>query len=117
MEVETPLVTSGTIPDPHIPSFSIVLPNAADSSKQSRRYLSSSPEFAMKRLLVAGSGSIYQVCKAFRQGEHGRMHNPEFTLLEWYATGMDYLALMNQCQNLLQHVGDTLEMGTTRRGK
>lgn len=91
MEVETPLLVSATIPDPNIPSISTAVAQPGDI----RRYLSSSPEFAMKRLLAAGSGPIYQVCKAFRQGEQGRLHNPEFTLLEWYRPGFDHHQLMD----------------------
>lgn len=108
LEVETPLMVSGTIPDPHIPSFSINLPRASNSQNKTCRYLSSSPEFAMKRLLAAGSGSIYQVCKAFRQGEQGRMHNPEFTLLEWYRTGFDHHRLMDDVGALIAHLADGL---------
>lgn len=101
LEVETPLLASGTIPDPHIPSFSFQLPVEKGIANNARRYLCTSPEFAMKRLLAAGSGSIYQVCKAFRQGELGRMHNPEFTLVEWYRTGFDHHQLMDDVAALV----------------
>ncbi len=60
----------------------------------------------MKRLLVAGSGAIFQICRAFRQGERGRRHNPEFTLLEWYRPGWNHLELMDEVEALLSHVLD-----------
>ena len=97
LEVETPLLTSATTPDPNIPSFSTVSGNAGESC----RYLSTSPEFAMKRLLAAGSGPIYQICKAFRRGEQGKLHNPEFTLLEWYRPGFDHHRLMDEVAALV----------------
>ena len=97
LEVETPLLASATIPDPNIPSFSTAVASPGESRPyHSCRYLSTSPEFAMKRLLAAGSGPIYQICKAFRQGEQGRLHNPEFTLLEWYRPGFDHHQLMDE---------------------
>ncbi|WP_455218317.1 EF-P lysine aminoacylase EpmA [Kaarinaea lacus] len=106
LEVDTPIMVSGTIPDPHIPSFS-VNPNLASTRPGTLGpYLGSSPEFAMKRLLAAGSGSIYQVCKAFRQGEQGRFHNPEFTLVEWYRTGFDHHRLMDDVSALVTSLAE-----------
>ena len=96
MEVDTPLLCQGTIPDPGIDVFR--LPGEGDEAD---RYLQTSPESAMKRLLAAGSGDIFQICKAFRQGEAGRHHNPEFTVLEWYRVGWDHTALMREVAEFL----------------
>ncbi|TAN51922.1 MAG: EF-P lysine aminoacylase GenX [Methylococcaceae bacterium] len=100
LEVETPLLCLGIGTDPHLDFFSI--PVAGNSS----RYLQTSPEFAMKRLLAAGSGSIYQICKAFRRDEAGRMHNPEFTLLEWYRVDCDLHGLMDDMEDLLRRLAE-----------
>jgi len=96
LEVDPPLLSQGTIPDAGIDVFR--LPGEADEPD---RYLQTSPESAMKRLLAAGVGDIFQICKAFRQGEAGRHHNPEFTLLEWYRVGWDHAALMREVAELL----------------
>ncbi len=97
MEVETPVLSRAAVTDLHLRSFKL-------SSKENPPpfYLHTSPEFAMKRLLAAGSGSIYQIAKVFREGESGRFHNPEFTLLEWYRLGWTYHELMDEVDSLLQ---------------
>lgn len=94
LEVDTPALSHAGLTEPNIESFRIN--NSADSL-----YLHTSPEFPMKRLLAAGSGSIYQIAKVFRQGESGRNHNPEFTLLEWYREGWNYRQLMDEIVKLL----------------
>lgn len=84
--METPLLSADTIVDRHLDPFAVVVGGGGPNGPQ-RRWLQTSPEFAMKRLLAAGAGAIYQVTRAFRQEELGRLHNPEFTIAEWYRTG------------------------------
>jgi len=101
LEVETPACSRYGVTDPAIESFTTRFtgPGAAQGET---RYLHTSPEFPMKRLLAAGSGPIYQLCRVFRNGERGRRHNPEFTLLEWYRPGFDHHDLMNEVAELVQ---------------
>lgn len=105
LEVETPLLGKSTITDPNIQSI-IARCHPPGSSKSQILYLQTSPEFAMKRLLAAGSGSIYQICKAFRDEESGRLHKPEFTMLEWYRIGFDHHDLMDEMDEFLGFVID-----------
>ncbi len=98
LEVETPLLSHGIGTEPQLAFFSTEYYLYPDKETL---FLQTSPEFAMKRLLAAGSGSIYQISKAFRQGESGRFHNPEFSLLEWYRTGFDLFQLMTEIELLI----------------
>lgn len=100
LEVETPLLGRGTIPDPNIQSIATQIRGCQNETF----YLQTSPEFPMKRLLSAGVGSIYQICKAFRDGEVGSRHNPEFTMLEWYRVGFDHHAMMDEMDDLLAEI-------------
>ena len=106
LEVETPVLGSRTVTDPSIESL------VARDRTGRTWYLQTSPEFAMKRLLAAGSGSIYQITRAFRDGEQGRHHNPEFSMLEWYRVGFDHHRLIEDIDALLDRV---LGPGSSRR--
>ena len=100
LEVETPLLSRGVVVDRYLDPPVCRYSHGAGGEGESL-YLQTSPEAAMKRLLAAGMGSIYQVGHAFREGERGRLHNPEFTLIEWYRPGLDHHALMDEVGALL----------------
>jgi len=95
LEVDTPVLSAGATVDVHIDSL-----RTTDA-----RWLQTSPEFAMKRLLAAGAGPIYQLCHVFRAGDFGRVHNPEFMMLEWYQPGWDHHRLMDEVAALLAALG------------
>jgi elongation factor P--(R)-beta-lysine ligase len=97
LEVETPLLTRAPAPEPHITP----VPAAGGS------FLITSPELHMKRLLAAGYEKIFQITRAFRGGERGRLHHPEFAILEWYRSGADYKDLQEDCQKLVRSVCKT----------
>ena len=103
LEVDTPVMSHYGVSDLHIDSIPVTFTPDGTSLGQSM-YLMSSPEYAMKRLLAAGSGSIYQIAKAFRNGEAGRRHNPEFTLLEWYRLDFNLQQLMQEVACLIDTV-------------
>jgi lysyl-tRNA synthetase class 2 len=100
LEVETPVLSGAATTDPALASFATRYTGPLFPQGQTL-YLHTSPEFPMKRLLAAGSGSIYQICRVFRDGESGRRHNPEFTLLEWYRVGFDHQRLMAETGELV----------------
>ena len=98
LEVDTPLLMPTPVTDPYLETFSV---SVMTDAGRKQRYLQTSPEYAMKRLLAGGSGSIFQLCKAFRDDELGRMHRAEFTMLEWYRIGFDDHQLMSEVSDLL----------------
>lgn len=100
LEIETPHLIPAPAPEIHI-----------DAIRAGHTFLHTSPELSMKRLLSAGYHKIFQVCKCFREGERGERHLPEFTLLEWYRTGIDYMALMDDCEEMVLSVSRDLGCG------
>jgi lysyl-tRNA synthetase class 2 len=96
LEVDTPTLSPAATSDPQLESLEVRIAGFAAPF-----YLATSPEYAMKRLLAAGSGDIYQICKVYRDEERGRWHNPEFTLLEWYRLGFDDARLMDEVEALV----------------
>ena len=101
LEVETPVLSQAGVTDVHLAS---VQAQRHVQGKKQIHYLQTSPEFAMKRLLASGSGAIYQICKVFRDDEHGRKHNSEFTMLEWYRPQFSLKDLMLEVTDLLNVV-------------
>ncbi|MEW6355720.1 MAG: EF-P lysine aminoacylase EpmA [Planctomycetota bacterium] len=115
LEVETPLISADATIDPNLsPFITRWIPAGASPDKGMEMYLQTSPEFAMKRLLAAlhvpggqaDATAIYQITHAFRNGEFGRLHNPEFTLVEWYRTGDTCHEQMDEVQELVCTVGE-----------
>ncbi len=103
LEVETPIFSQSGNTDPAISSITADFSGVKNQSQI--RYAHTSPEFPMKRLLAKGSGAIYQICKVFRKGESGRLHSPEFSMLEWYRPGLSYHQLMDEVALLLKQLG------------
>ncbi len=93
LEVETPLRIPAPAPESHI-----------DAGPSGSWFLHTSPELCMKRLLASGFDKIFQICRCWRDGERGSQHLPEFTMLEWYCAGSDYMDLMDECEDLVADV-------------
>jgi len=106
LEVETPMLSRAAATDPALESLRV---------DAEGRYLHTSPEFPMKRLLAAGSGDIYQIARVFRAGEAGRFHNPEFTLLEWYRLDFDEHRLMDEVEALVRELAGQADPGPAER--
>ena len=102
LEVDTPSLGQFAVTDPNIELFEVATPDGT-------RFLQSSPEYAMKRLLASGSGDIFQLGKVFRSGEHGGRHNPEFVMLEWYRIDWTHYQLMREVAEL---IAETLRLST-----
>ena len=99
VEIETPIRIPAPAPETHI-----------DAVESGSWFLQTSPELCMKRLLAAGFRRIFQICKCFRQGERGRLHLPEMTMLEWYRINSNYLDMMNECEALISRVARQLNL-------
>lgn len=100
-EVETPILSRAGNTEPNIEGFPTTFAGPIDLGPR-ERYLRTSPEHALKRLLAAGFGDCYELGRVFRNGEAGQSHNPEFTLLEWYRVGFDHRRLMLECAQLVR---------------
>jgi len=100
VEVDTPALQVSPGLEPHLRAFAALLHDPRDNGT-TQRFLHTSPEFTMKKLLVAGMPRIWQLAHAFRDGERGITHHPEFSMLEWYRTGACYHDLMDECAELI----------------
>lgn len=116
LEVETPMLSAAGNTDPNIESFVTTFDGHVDAGAR-QRWLRTSPEFPLKRLLAEGLGDCYELGRVFRNGEAGRTHNPEFTMLEWYRVGIDHRALADEVLDLVETtmalVGRAVERRTT----
>lgn len=114
LEVETPILSVAGNTDPNIESFHLDFSGHV-SAGTPRRWLRTSPEFPLKRLLAAGVGSCYELGRVFRNGEMGRLHNPEFTMLEWYRVGFDHRQLADEVLSLASIAMRLVERRMQRR--
>lgn len=101
LEVETPILSAAGNTDPNIESFSTAFSGHVDAGARTR-WLRTSPEYPLKRLLAAGVGDCYELGRVFRNGEAGGRHNPEFSMLEWYRVGWDHRRLMGEAIALVE---------------
>ena len=112
-EVETPALQVMPCADMHIHGFRTEY-FGPELKKRRDFYLHTSPEFEMKKLLVAGAEKIYQLCKVYRNGESTKLHSPEFTMLEWYRVGVDYTALMDETEAFIHSLAKALDVSEAR---
>jgi len=103
LEVETPILSAAGNTDPNIQSFHTTFSGHVDAGAR-ERWLRTSPEFPLKRLLAAGVGDCYELGRVFRDGEAGGRHNPEFTMLEWYRVGWNHSRLAREVIDLLERL-------------
>lgn len=114
-EVQTPVLQRSPGVERHIKPIPVQVHTHLNPTAHSR-YLHSSPEFAMKKLLAAGEERIFQICPVFRDGEAGRLHQPEFTMLEWYRSGATYTAVMEDLETLVREVAAFVQADQLRHG-
>lgn len=112
-EVDTPILQVCPVIDTHIRAFASDL-RGVDGQVAKTLYLHTSPEFAMKKLMVAGVDKLYQIAKVFRNAEGSRRHSPEFSLLEWYRVNADYTDMMRDCEGLLRAVATACDIARYR---
>lgn len=110
LEIETPILSEAGNSDPNIESFHVQFSGPAQAGNRTR-WLRTSPEFALKRALSSGIGDCYELGRVFRNGEFGRKHNPEFTMLEWYRVGWNHRQLIEECIELVQQIFALQEIG------
>ncbi|MCL4109348.1 UNVERIFIED_CONTAM: hypothetical protein GTU68_038977 [Idotea baltica] len=101
VEVTTPVISHDIVVDAHLHPFTVKDAGSENADSKDPLYLQTSPEAAMKRLLAAGSGSIFQICPVFRSAERGSRHNPEFTMVEWYGVGTNDADQMQLTEDLV----------------
>ncbi|WP_284443192.1 elongation factor P--(R)-beta-lysine ligase [Buchnera aphidicola] len=104
LEVETPILSRSTVTDIHLSSFETNYFSLNNVNDKLKLWLTTSPEYHMKRLLASESGPIYQICHSFRNEESGRYHNPEFTILEWYQPFYSMQKFIEEIDKFLQHI-------------
>jgi lysyl-tRNA synthetase class 2 len=115
VEVETPGLQTSPGMEPHLRAFATVLHDPRDGAARPR-YLHTSPEFAMKKLMAGGMNRIWQLAHVWRDGERGATHHPEFSMLEWYRAGASYRDLMDECEGLIRAAQEAAGTDTLSRG-
>lgn len=113
LEVETPLMVKHPGMEPHLNLFSTEF-ISEDGKFSEKRFLHTSPEYSMKKLLGAGFEKVFQITKVFRNGEKARTHNPEFTMLEWYRANENYEKIMDDCEDMIKYIAQEMPLEDKR---